>query len=67
VGRASREVDRARCAALIAAFAAVTPAFAQEEGGGAAATAPAFRLYRWQDDYSYLANCERKAHRRVFA
>jgi hypothetical protein len=47
-------------AALAIAFAACAPAQAQEEGGSASPEVRAFRLYRWQEDYSYLAGRERE-------
>jgi hypothetical protein len=46
-------------AAAVAVCAVVLPAHAQEEGAAASAEARPFRLYRWQEDYSYLANRER--------
>src|SRR5438105_11093355 len=43
----------------ILALGNVPRAVAQEESGDASRTARAFSLYRWQEDYSYLAGKDR--------
>jgi hypothetical protein len=52
-------------AVATAAFAgASSSAHAQDEGGGAGGEAR-FRLYRWQEDYAYLANRDRTGWERL--
>lgn len=57
--RITRLVRGFLLAACVAATFDLAPASAQDDGAAAAAEARPFRLYRWQEDYSYLANRER--------
>lgn len=66
-GAFDRIIHIGRCllAACVVATCGLTAAHAQEEGAAAGAEARPFRLYRWQENYDYLATRERTGWERL--